>query len=125
MMDKISESLGTLTPVSSVTESKKDTLPEVIEEKTKDIAKRVIDNLSNDYESVRENLHKLIEESMAIIPEVFHVVKESQSARMYESASGFIKMVSELNKDLIGVTLDLEKRKSGGSGIKNDQSEVQ
>ena len=122
MMDKISESLGTLTPVSPMVAQKEDQLPEKVTEKIDNLTKRASENLGADYEEVRGNLKDLIDHSMKIIPDIFEVVKESQSARMYESASGFIKMVSELNKDLLDITLGLEKKRGVSSDSKNEKN---
>lgn len=62
-------------------------------------------------EYAEENIKILINESIRKVPDLMELVKESQSARMYEAAGSFIKVISDLNKDLVGLSKTTEPTK--------------
>lgn len=96
--DPISEALGTETGI------------ELVEGKTrelKSVHKNNKDNqnmLSDDFQYARENLLSILNQSMSLMPEAVSVARQTESARMYESVSGLIKIVSEINKDLLDIS---------------------
>lgn len=106
-MDKISEALGAMTPVEYPERAL--TTTEDVDSKSKDLKKRATENLKADYDDARTNLKVLIEDSMSLLPNLISLVRESETAMMYSSASSFIKMVAELNKDLLAVSSGIDK----------------
>lgn len=109
-MDKISETLGAMTPVEYPTRQL--VRASDVDSRCKDLKKRASDNLGIDYEETRSNLKELIQDSMSLMPNLVSLVREAESPRMYESASAFIKMLAELNKDLLSISSDMEKGKA-------------
>lgn len=59
---------------------------------------------NTDVEYAQTNIKILINESIRKVPDLMELVKESQMPRMYEAAASFIKMISDLNKDLVGLS---------------------
>ena len=112
-MDKISEALGAMTAVEQPERQTALTTTNEVDEKTQGLKKRAADNLRADYEEARTNLKELITDSMGLMPNLVSLVREAESPRMYESASAFIKMLAELNKDLLAVSADIDKGSKG------------
>lgn len=80
-----------------------------VEAKTKALQTQVSENIDKDYKYVRKNLIEMIDSTMTMIPNLVDLVQQSESARMYESAAAFMKMIADLNKDLIGSSKELQK----------------
>lgn len=80
-----------------------------VEQQTNQLQERVRENIDQDYTFVRKNLKEMIESTMEMIPNMVDLVQQSESPRMYEAASAFMKTVADLNKDLIGTSKELEK----------------
>lgn len=117
-LDKISESLGAMTPVQHVERKATEISTEV-----HDLNQAVKKNTKDDYVMVRDNMRELISSSMELLPNLVNVVREAESARMYESASGFIKMISELNASLIDINQKMGNEKQE-SQPQNNTTEV-
>lgn len=90
-----------------------------VENDTKKFVEKVKVNQQADYDEARANYREMIQQTMEVIPDLIDLVKEAESPRMYEAASGFIKMVSELNKDL----LELSSQKETKDGRKEEVRE--
>lgn len=67
----------------------------------------VSDDVQDDTNYARQNIKDLIEKGNSAIDNLLKVAIESEHPRAYEVASGLIKNLSDLNKDL----LELQKRK--------------
>ena len=68
--------------------------------------------VEDDAEFARQNIRELITKGNAAMDNLLHVAKESEHPRAYEVASGLIKNLSDLNKDL----LEVQKRKRDLTG---------
>jgi hypothetical protein len=70
------------------------------------------DHTEDDAEFARKNIRNLIEKGNVAMDNLLIVAKESEHPRAYEVAAGFIKNLSDLNKDL----LEVQKRKKDLTG---------
>lgn len=95
---------------------KNETAVSVIEKATGELQKRLEQNIDADYDFVRDNLRDMITQTMETIPNLIDLIQQSESARMYESGAAFMKMIADLNKDLISTSKELES--AGGSKAK-------
>lgn len=107
MSHEIADAFGIDTPTEYP--SKALTTVDDVDSTTKQLQQLVKDNIDKDYRFVRKNLTEMIESTMVMIPNLVDLVQQSESARMYESAAAFMKMIADLNKDLIGTSKELEK----------------
>lgn len=106
-MNEIANAFGIDTPTEYPT--KELTTVDEVESTTKQLQQLVKDNIDKDYKYVRKNLVEMIDSTMTMIPNLVDLVQQSESARMYESAAAFMKMIADLNKDLIGTSKELDK----------------
>ncbi len=104
--DRISEALGTQTGLPTAAPAQ-----EMVEAPSKDLATisegmrdEMVKNRATDYKTARENTKKLISEGMAIVPEMFDMVRESENPKMYDSAAGFMRTLLDLNKGLLALS---------------------
>lgn len=116
--DKISEAMGSLLPISSKSDDK---LPV---EKTKEIQKNIQnfeennEEIKKDINFAKDNIKKVIEQGMELIPDMIRLTREMESAKMYDSAAGFMKAIVEINKNLIDLNTDKKKEKTKSTEIK-------
>jgi hypothetical protein len=115
MMDKISEVLGTATGISEENSTEIVPVSQVIE-KHEDLQ----ENLIEDYNFARNNLREVIRQAMLLLPNAVSLARDVESARMYESASTFIKTIAEINKDLLEIT---ERNLKKNSKVENSPSD--
>jgi len=113
MSTAIANAFGIDTPTEYPT--KEETGLAVIDEATGKLQDRLQKNIDKDYDFVRGNLREMIESTMTMIPNLVDLVQQAESARMYESASAFMKMIADLNKDLLSTSKELEKGSSKGT----------
>lgn len=109
MIDEIANAFGIDTPTEYPVPSTDLVTVDDVDAKTKALQTQVQENINKDYKFVRKNLTEMIESTMTMIPNLVDLVQQSESARMYESAAAFMKMIADLNKDLIGTSKELEK----------------
>lgn len=62
-----------------------------------------------DLDYAKKNLYDLIETGREGLYELAEVAKASQNARMYEVLAAYLKTISELNKDLIQLSMKKEE----------------
>jgi len=67
----------------------------------------VINNLECDADFARENIRSLILKGTKALDNLSNVAKESEQPRAYEVSANLIKVLSDLNKDL----MEIQKRK--------------
>ena len=97
-MSKLNEKLSEVLDVEPI---KIESAPVVVKDHTED-----------DAEFARKNIRNLIEKGNVAMDNLLIVAKESEHPRAYEVAAGFIKNLSDLNKDL----LEVQKRKKDLTG---------
>jgi len=122
-LDKISQFLGTATGVTPP-ERKKPTDTD-LKDLTKSLKEQQQSNFEKDYGDARSNLKEMIDESMSLLPDIVRLTREAQSSGMYLAASAYIKMLAELNKDLLGIshTKDSAVKPSVPAPVDNTKSE--
>lgn len=109
-MNPIAKAFGIEEPQVSATEIK--VTPEVVESHTKNLKSRVSSNIGQDYDFARDNIRDIISSSMETVPDLIELIKQAESPRMYESGAAFLKMLAELNKDLLSISNEIEKGES-------------
>jgi hypothetical protein len=102
-MKKINEKLSEVLDIEPIpTETKTKQIVEV-----NPVVSNAETDVQADTEFARQNIMQLIEKGNDAIDHLLKVAIESEHPRAYEVASGLIKNLSDLNKDL----LELQKRK--------------
>jgi len=99
MNNKLNKNLSEVLDIEPISESLPVVQVEQSEPENNDI--------QDDAEYARKNLKDLIAKGNVAIDNLLQVAKESEHPRAYEVASGLIKNLSDLNKDL----LEIQKRK--------------
>lgn len=94
-MDVISQTLGAATPISKIEPKRELAVLQNQEEQEIDAQVR------GDFKSARENIKILIEEAMPLIPDMIEMIKQSDSPKMIQATSGYIKMIADLNKMVV------------------------
>lgn len=124
MTDSISEALGVAQDLES--DGKNDHPMVLYDEKMKEIKEQASDFLKEDFAFARVNIKTLIEEGMDVVPEILGVAKNMQDSKMYEAASKFLKTISDLNKDLVGMNVEISKGKkeTGAVPTKSENENV-
>jgi hypothetical protein len=78
-------------------------------------------NAKDDMDEVRHNLKQLIADGSGAIEGLLKVAQESESPRAYEVLATYLKQLTEMNKDLVGLhetksKMETEKAKRAGLG---------
>lgn len=74
-----------------------------------------------DYQSARKNISELIEQGMASVPTMLHLMNEAQSDKMYKAAAEYLKVLSGLNIQLA----ELSKEQIKGTPAAKEAPQVQ
>ena len=77
---------------------------------TKDFKDITQSNLEQDYDFAVNNLRTMIQKGMRAVDGAVALARESESPRMFEAASTFLKCLSDLNKDLVSLSEDQCKK---------------
>lgn len=109
-MNEIANAFG-ITPEMDLPQREETAVAE-IKKTTGELQTRLEKNIDADYDFVRTNLREMITSTMETIPNLIELIQQSESARMYESGAAFMKMIADLNKDLISTSKDLESEGS-------------
>ena len=121
-MDKIAEVLDAAeeTPIQ---------LPTVIdhtgqddfEERVKEFRRNAAANATLDFQDARTNMRQIIQTGMEMLPDVVQSVAETQSDKAINAATGFLKVLGELNKSLVDLNNDAIG-KQVGKGTQQQQA---
>jgi BMFP domain-containing protein YqiC len=111
-VDAIANAFGITTPTDYPKNEM--TVANALDEKTSQLQEQIKENINEDYRVVRKNLQSMIESTMDMIPNLVDLVSQAESPRMYESAATFMKMVADLNKDLLVTSRELDKGSEKG-----------
>lgn len=60
-------------------------------------------DLRQDYETIRENFHELIEKGKDAVDDILAIAKDSEKGRDFEVAAGMLKTIIEANEKLLDV----------------------
>lgn len=101
-MSKLNDTLSEVLDVEPIPEE--NTAITVVEETSVVLSDSVVET---DTEFARTNIRSLVTKGNTAIDEILKVAEASEHPRAYEVAAGFIKTISDLNKDL----LQLQKTK--------------
>ena len=105
-MKTINENLSELFNIEPM-ELEKSVVATMEETQESNTAATTITDVESDTEFARKNIRELIQKGKQAMDNLLVVAKESEHPRAYEVASGLIKNLSDLNKDL----LDIQKKK--------------
>lgn len=61
-------------------------------------------NISVDYELSRQNIHGILKNGETALDELLQIARQSTHPRAYEVLAGFIKTLTETNKDLLNLS---------------------
>lgn len=124
-MDKIAEVLDAAeeTPVQ---------LPTVIdhtehddfEERVKEFRRNAAANATLDFQDARTNMRQIIQTGMEMLPDVVQSVAETQNDKAINAATGFLKVLGELNKSLVDLNNDAIG-KQVGKGTQPQQAQIE
>lgn len=76
-------------------------------------------NTLDDYHSTRESMKTMITKGTDMIDDLITVAKESESPRAYEVLSGYMKIITEMNKALMEIHKDTKEI----TEVKNDNND--
>lgn len=124
-MDKIAEVLDAAeeTPVQLPTvieHSKQDGF----EERVKEFRLNAAANATLDFQDARENMRQIIQTGMEMLSDVVQSVAETQSDKAINAATGFLKVLGELNKSLVDLNNDAIG-KQVGKGTQPQQAQIE
>lgn len=105
-MDRISEALGAAHSIREVKESVNREVAVITDSMGVVVTQPTEQNVefNKDVTYAKDNIRRLIDNTMDAIPEMIDLLSESQSPMMYNAASAFVKTIAELNKTLIEVS---------------------
>lgn len=83
---------------------------EDVRDLSKDFRSTTQNNLEQDYDFAVVNLRTMIQKGMKAVDGAVALARESESPRMFEAASTFLKCLSDLNKDLVSLSEDQCKK---------------
>ena len=95
-MSKLNDTLSEVLDVEPIPEE--NTAITVVEETSVVLSDSVVET---DTEFARTNIRSLIQKGNTAIDKILQVADASEHPRAYEVAAGFIKTISDLNKDLL------------------------
>lgn len=124
-MDKIAEVLDAAeeTPVQLPTvieHSKQDGF----EERVNEFRLNAAANATLDFQDARTNMRQIIQTGMEMLPDVVQSVAETQSDKAINAATGFLKVLGDLNKSLVDLNNDAIG-KQVGKGTQPQQAQIE
>lgn len=124
-MDKIAEVLDAAeeTPVQLPTvieHSKQDGF----EERVKEFRLNAAANATLDFQDARTNMRQIIQTGMEMLSDVVQSVAETQSDKAINAATGFLKVLGDLNKSLVDLNNDAIG-KQVGKGTQPQQAQIE
>ena len=97
---KLEEATGTTLATPEVQEIVEASVP-ALQEQSHGIKALIRQNVANDYEFARANFREMISKGMTAVDGAISLVKQSESPRVYEATSTFMKTLGELNAALM------------------------
>lgn len=91
-----------------------------------EIAKSKKEALEQDHEFARSNLIEILKYAMDIMPSAVQVARETETPRQLEAVGGFLKVVAEINKDLIAISKSCieEEKPTEATTVVNNQTAI-
>lgn len=113
MQDIIAQNLGaaeTLTPtVPTVVDHHK---TDDFESKVQEFRQNAVDNVTLDFNESRQNMRQLITTGMDLLPVISGIIESTESEKAIIAATGFMKMLGDLNKSLVDMGFDIIQKGS-------------
>lgn len=126
-MDKISEVLDAAetvpVPIQQITDhSERDDF----EVRVREFRQNAAANAALDFQDARFNMKKIIQTGMEMLPDIVQSVSETQSDKAINAATGFLKVLGDLNKMLVDMNSDAigKESKRGMPVIENQTNNV-
>ena len=94
------------------------------EERVKEFRRNAAANATLDFQDARTNMRQIIQTGMEMLPDVVQSVAETQSDKAINSATGFLKVLGELNKSLVDLNNDAIG-KQVGKGTQPQQAQIE
>lgn len=94
------------------------------ESRVKEFRSNAAMNATLDFQDARGNMRQIIQTGMEMLPDVVQSVAETQSDKAIVAATGFIKMLSELNKSLVELNNDAIG-KQVGKGSQSQPAQIE
>lgn len=103
-LDKISSVLGAASGIVDHPLATTEEKTAMVESQGKDLVEVRAKNRNEDYEFARKNIKDAIKQGAALVPTVVAVAREAENPKMFEAAAHFLKALSDLNQDLVGLS---------------------
>ena len=94
------------------------------EERVKEFRRNAAANATLDFQDARTNMRQIIQTGMEMLPDVVQSVAETQSDKAINAATGFLKVLGELNKSLVDLNNDAIG-KQVGKGTQPQQAQIE
>ena len=94
------------------------------EERVKEFRRNAAANATLDFQDARTNMRQIIQTGMEMLSDVVQSVAETQSDKAINSATGFLKVLGELNKSLVDLNNDAIG-KQVGKGTQPQQAQIE
>jgi len=117
-MKKLDENLSEIFDIEPITKKEKTEIVPVVDE-----LEDTNSEMETDFEFARNNIKDLLKKGDSAIENLLKVADESEHPRAYEVATGLIKTMADLNKDL----LEIRKKKKeldGKSAVENNNTRI-
>ena len=94
------------------------------EERVKEFRRNAAANATLDFQDARTNMRQIIQTGMEMLSDVVQSVAETQSDKAINAATGFLKVLGELNKSLVDLNNDAIG-KQVGKGTQPQQAQIE
>jgi len=94
------------------------------EERVKEFRRNAAANATLDFQDARTNMRQIIQTGMEMLSDVVQSVVETQSDKAINAATGFLKVLGELNKSLVDLNND-GIGKQVGKGTQPRQAQIE
>ena len=98
------------------------------EDRVREFRRNAAANATLDFQDARVNMRQIIQTGMEMLPDVVQSVSETQSDKAINAATGFLKVLGELNKSLVDLNNDAigkpTKQAASAPAIENQTNNV-
>jgi hypothetical protein len=93
------------------------------ESKENDLKNLLSHDLTQDYETARDNINNVIQKGMEAVDDMLSIARQTEKARDFEVASNIMKQLVENSKELLNIQKEMRnmtgQKESGTTNIKN------
>lgn len=117
--DPISQALDTATPIAQLQRPQVDNLPAPTSQPEE------APEIDEDFREARANLKELIAQTMEQVPDMVNLMQQSQSDKMIQAVSSWIKTAAELNTSLSKLSKEIKRQPRTGKVTENGEPVAQ